>query len=268
MLFQLDWLPLAVKIVSTAAVVIAASMASERAGPFWGALFSTLPVYAGPSYVMLSIERGSHFVADSALEAFAMLSASGLFLLTLCRTSPRLNRFASLAVALAVWIASAWAIHSFAWTALSATVLNLAVYLVCFALTIRPWRESFAAIAVPRHWYDLPLRAGAVAVMVIGVVGASSVIGASATGIGTMFPISLAVLTIVVHSRLGGRAMSLVAASALRTIIGLGLAVLCLSLAAPAWGSTAALIAALFCSLAWTGGVITWRVRVGRAAAA
>jgi hypothetical protein len=104
--------------------------------------------------------------------------------------------------------------------------------------------------------------------MVICVVGASGAIGASATGIGTMFPISLAVLTIVVHSRLGGRAMSLVAASALRTIIGLGLAVLCLSLAAPAWGNTAALIAALLCSLAWTGGVITWRVRVGRAAAA
>jgi hypothetical protein len=48
---DLFWLPLLVKIGATVALVVGASVAAERSGPFLGALIATLPVSAGPAYI-------------------------------------------------------------------------------------------------------------------------------------------------------------------------------------------------------------------------
>jgi hypothetical protein len=57
----------ALKIVLTAAIVVAAATASERAGPLLGALILTLPIGAGPSYVFLALQHDPDFIAASAL---------------------------------------------------------------------------------------------------------------------------------------------------------------------------------------------------------
>ena len=61
------WLTIAVKMAIGASVVIAATLAAERAGPLIGALVATLPVSAGPSYFFLAFEQDAQFFSQSAL---------------------------------------------------------------------------------------------------------------------------------------------------------------------------------------------------------
>jgi len=50
------------------AIVVSASRAAERAGPFIGAMIATLPVSTGPVYVFLAIDHGAPFIADTLVE--------------------------------------------------------------------------------------------------------------------------------------------------------------------------------------------------------
>ena len=48
----LFWYELALKMALTAAIVVGASVAVERSGPFIGALIATLPTAAGAAYII------------------------------------------------------------------------------------------------------------------------------------------------------------------------------------------------------------------------
>lgn len=50
---------------ATAFVVVGATVAAEVAGPFWGGLIVSLPVAAGPAYVMLALQHDAAFRADA-----------------------------------------------------------------------------------------------------------------------------------------------------------------------------------------------------------
>ena len=63
------WVPFVIKIAVTMVVVVAAARVAERAGPFFGALIACLPVSAGPSFVLLSLQASDGFVADTALSS-------------------------------------------------------------------------------------------------------------------------------------------------------------------------------------------------------
>src|SRR5581483_2244067 len=61
---------LALRMALAAALVVSASMVTERSGPVIGALIATLPISAGPSYVFLAIDHDAAFIAESALASF------------------------------------------------------------------------------------------------------------------------------------------------------------------------------------------------------
>jgi hypothetical protein len=63
---------LAVKMAATAAVVVAASIIAERVGALVGAMVATLPVAAGPAYILLAIDHDASFIADSTLMSLAV----------------------------------------------------------------------------------------------------------------------------------------------------------------------------------------------------
>ena len=48
------WYGLALKMVMTATIVVIASVAVERSGPFTGALIAALPTAAGAAYIILA----------------------------------------------------------------------------------------------------------------------------------------------------------------------------------------------------------------------
>ena len=51
----------------TAAIVVVASVAVERSGPFIGALIAALPTAAGAAYIILALEHTPAFIAASAV---------------------------------------------------------------------------------------------------------------------------------------------------------------------------------------------------------
>jgi hypothetical protein len=247
------WLPPLVRALTTALLVVCASAVAEALGPFWGALIASLPVSAGPAYVFLAMQHGEDFVASSALSSFAANASTGLFLIIYGVLAGNTPPWRSLGVALLAWLTASLATHQVAWTPSTALLLNLAVYGAGFVLlnTVRS-TDPAPAPSTRRRWFDLPVRAIAVAAFVSLVVAASSVLGPSATGIAAVFPISLISLIAIVRPRIGGPASSLLAANALRAMLGFGMMLLTLHLAIQPWGAATALAVALSVSAFWS----------------
>lgn len=264
------WTPVLVKALATALVVTLASVVAEAAGPIWGALAASLPVSAGPTYVFLAMQHDRAFVAASALGGLAANAATMGFLAVYARRAgARLgphapSRARVLGPATAVWFALALASQHVAWTAATATLLNVGA----FALGLRAIRGVPAAtpgpdVRVPRRWFDLPLRAAAVALFVVAVVVASAALGPAATGTAASFPVVFTVVFLVLHARLPGTTRALLAATALRAMGGFGLMLLVLHLAVVPWGAPAALSLALLTTLAWSAGLLRPRGQSG-----
>jgi hypothetical protein len=175
------------RIVLTAAIVVGAATATERAGPLLGALIVTLPIGAGPAYFFLALDHPPQFIAASALGSLAVNAANGVFGLVYVASAQRRGLMASLASALAAWIAVAIALRAVEWTLVRALLLNAAVYAVCLPLAAR-----FRHAAMPiyrRRWYDAPLRALLVCAIVTAVLTLSTRVGPTTTGILATAPI-------------------------------------------------------------------------------
>jgi len=258
------WVSFLLKIPVTAAVVIAAARTAERAGPFFGALIACLPVSAGPVYVLLSLQASDGFIAETALESAAMSAGAALFLTAYVVLAPRAGAAATLGSALGAWLVSAVLIRQLQWTAISVAALNVAAYGLAFLVIPRlghtqPIRRS------ERRWFDLPLMAAMVGLLVAGVVSLSATLGAALTGIAAVFPVTFSSLGVIVHSRLGGRVAAATMAGAIRAMPGFVLGLLVLQALAVAAGASLAMLAALAAMLAWSAGLILWRARRLRA---
>lgn len=255
-------LPLLIKVVAAAIVVVIASIASEKAGPFFGGVISSLPVSTGPAYVLLAMEHGDGFIAGSAMSSLVTNGAMILYLASLVRIAPRFGMAATVLISSALWIVIAVALRAAAdWSLSGAIALNLACYALAYGL-VRGHREGTAPTskAGPR-WYDIPARAALVGILVATVTSLSHAIGPTATGIAAIYPIALTCLTVILHQRMGGGTVAAAMRSALMTNPGLALALLTAHLMAEPLGRAAALTAALLVSLAWAGALLVWRAR-------
>ncbi|GGF36098.1 hypothetical protein GCM10011611_48140 [Aliidongia dinghuensis] len=258
MVLDAFWLALLVKIVATASVVVAASVVAERAGPFWGALITCLPVVAGPAYVLLALQADAAFVAASATSGVAANAATGLFVLTLHRMAPRRGALPSLTCAIAVWLGAILAIRATSpWSAVAGLALNLVVYGA--ALRVAVAEAGTVAAAAPARWFELPLRALSVGLLVAGAVSISQAIGPSATGLAMAFPIAMTSLTVMLYRRLGGVAVGWVMANSLKAMPGLAVALFAVAETVVPFGVASGLVLGLLASLAWSLGLMALR---------
>jgi hypothetical protein len=259
-MFAEFWFPLLIKALATASLVVAASVLSERLGPIWGALITSLPISVGPAYVFLTLKHDDGFVAASALSSCAANAATGLFLIVYGLRAPKRPVWNSLGLAIAAWFAASLAIQAVDWTPLSASLMNILVYGTGFVLL----RRSRTALVTKDRlrkgrWFELPVRAVAVAAFVVTVVLASSALGSKATGIATVFPLSFTCLLAILQGRLGGHATALLASTALRSMLGFGAALLVLHLTIQPLGAVAGLSLALAVSVGWSAGFLIQR---------
>ena len=247
------WLALLARAGASAFVVVAATVAAESAGPFWGGLIVSLPIGAGPAYVMLALQHDDAFIAASALGSFAVNAATFVFLAALALLAPRVRWGWALAGGLCAWFGAVLLIRLVEWDALGACLLNLGAIAVSLWLTRRVGRGlDTPRGAVRRRWYELPARAAMVGLVVGGVVTGSRALGPELTGMAAVFPVAFTSFTLLVLPRLGGAASAAIMASALRAMPGFGLALLVLHLAAVPLGVGVALGAALLASLGWS----------------
>ena len=150
------------------------------------------------------------------------------------------------------------------WNVAGAIALNLAAILTSLAVTHSvPHNIGPPRGPVRRRWFELPVRAAMVGLMVGAVVTGSRALGPTLTGMAAVFPVAFTSFALVVLPRLGGDVAAAIMVSALRAMPGFALALLALHLAAEALGVGAALAVALLPSLLWSALLMLargWRI--------
>jgi hypothetical protein len=250
-------LSLGLKMAVVAAFVVVASIVTERAGPVIGALVSTLPVSAGPAYVLLAIQHDAAFIADSTVTSLAVNTATGIFALAYAVVAQRSRLLVSVSVALGLWFGLAALLRQVPWTLGEAVLLNVLVYALCI-----PTAARFRHVKMPlvvRRWYDIPLRAAMVAVLVATLVAASDHVGPAVSGIIAIFPIVLSSLMLILQPRIGGPATAAVLANGMWGLVGFGFALLTLHFLVVPLGAALALGLSLAVSVGWNMAV--WALR-------
>jgi hypothetical protein len=240
-------LSLAIKMAVTALFVVGAVYSAERAGPVVGAMVATLPISAGPAYIFLSLDHGPDFIADSALASLVINAVTCIFALVYALLAQRRSQALSVAPALATWIVLSVIARVLPWTTATAVAFNVVVLGGCLAIGNRLRHARMPLVT--RRWYDIPLRAGMVAVLVATVVGLSTRVGPTITGILAVFPIVLLSLMLILHPRIGGPATAAVLANTMLGLVGFSLTCLTARLAVVPLGTAVGLALALAVSI-------------------
>jgi hypothetical protein len=240
---------LIVKMVVSACFVATASFVAERAGVVMGAMVASLPISIGPVYVFLAMDHDSHFIATSALATLVSNAATTIFTVVYIFVAQRNGMWVSYLTALLSWFAAWFIFAQFSWQLPAALILNLALFAIAIPLVSR-FRNA-AMVAPQRRWYDLPLRAGLVATLVLVVVLVSQRLGPTISGVVAAFPVVFTSLILILHPRIGGRANAAVVANAMAGMVGFTLAVVVVVVAAVPLGSPIALSLALVVAVTW-----------------
>jgi len=249
------WGLLLARAAASAAFVVIVTSLAQAIGPFWGGLLVSLPISAGPAYVLLAWDQDDAFIAQSAVGSLAANAATTLFTLTIVKLAPRTAWPVALSSAVLVWLLGASLVRQMDWTLASATMLNGVISALSLWLVrhVRPPPGPGGPIAV-RRWYDLPLRALTVGGLVATVVAGSTWMGPTVTGMAAVFPIMLTGLGLLALPRLGGPAGAALFASTMQAMTGFTLALLVLGLTAlplGRWWGMASAIAAQLVFAAW-----------------
>ncbi len=243
------WL-LVAKIAAAALIVVAASRATERAGPLLGAMIATLPVSTGPVYVFLALDHGAAFVSDSARMSVAATTAIAAFVAAHALAAQRFAAAASLALATLAWFAVAFALQLRDWSFAEACLLFTGAYVIAIPC-LRRYAVAIEAPPVPRARFDLALRALLVAAVVVATTFAGHALGPSVTGVVATYPVVFTCLVVILQPRRGGRFTASVLVNSLKGLLGFGLALAVLHVAAARMSAAAALLLALAVAVGW-----------------
>ena len=250
-------LTLIVKMVITAAFVLAATITAERAGPLVGGLVATLPIGAGPVYVFLALDHDAQFISQSAVASLAVNAANVIFAVVYCVLAQRRSLAISLGGTYVVWIVLTAIITASHWALGPALLINVAA-ITLGMWVVRPFRHT----RMPRQqsrWYDYALRALMVAVLVGIVVTFSFRIGSYGSGLLAVFPVVLTSIILILHRRAGGKPTAAVLANAPLGLLGFGISCMVLHLTAEPLGVVAGLSLALATSIGWSLAVLAAR---------
>jgi hypothetical protein len=250
-------LSLAVKMAVTAAFVVFATYLAERAGAVVGAMIATLPIAAGPAYIFLALEHAPDFIAESALSSLVVNAANCVFAFVYTLLAQRRGLVLSVGTALLAWVAFASLSRALPWTTASAVAFNAVVLAVCLAIGNRLRHVRMPLITM--RWFDVPLRAGMVALMVATVVGLSTRVGPTITGILAVFPIVLLSLTLILHPRIGGPAAGAVLSNTMLGLVGFSCTCLTARLLVVPLGTAAGLAVAIMVSVGCNLAFWWWR---------
>jgi len=184
---------LLVKLTLAPALVVGSSLAGRRWGHEVAGLLVALPLVAGPILLITELEHGRHFAADTAAAALLGLVALVCFIVVFAHVA---RRAGWLSAVLAGWIAFLAVALAFGQASIPAgfglIIAGGAFALAPSLLPVDP-HERDRPIAKLPVW-DLPARALATALLVLGLTGAAAGLGPTMTGVLTPFPVSNTVL--------------------------------------------------------------------------
>lgn len=263
LLTLMAWLPLSAKLLLTAAIVVTASVTTERAGPFIGGLVVSLPMTIWPAYLFLTIDHDGAFVASTAVAGLVMNSVTAVLMLVYVRMAQHVRVEPSIAAAVAVWVLMGVVLKTLEWSFLGAALFNLVAYSVCMRI-VRPYRDA-PLPKLQRRWTDLPARTLFVCALMGTILLVSTWAGPVATGFIAAFPITTVSTVLILNSRIGGKATAAMVANGMRGMVGISLGMAALHLTIVPIGPVVALALMLAIAVGWN--LLTWIQRACRTAA-
>lgn len=183
-------------------LVGASTLAARRWGLGLGGLVSAFPAIVGPLLLIAAHEHGTAFAARAASGTLLGLVALSGFALAYGRTSLHAGWPTSLAVG---WVTAAGiatllsAVDARPLAALAAATLSLVV-----AYCLLP--SGRAPLAGPPPRWDLPVRMGLTAALVVSLAAAASRLGPVVGGLLAALPVLASVLAVFTHDQQGGAA--------------------------------------------------------------
>jgi hypothetical protein len=185
---------LAIKLIATPVIVLAASLAARRWGEAIGGWLVGLPLTSAPISIFLAIERGPAFAAEAAAGSLAGVSAQAAFCLGYAALARRGLGAALIAGGLA------FAVSASALNALELPAVAL-FFLATAALTLCLW-------LMPRRRLSKPVAAGSgeilarmavTTALVVGVTSTAAALGPRASGAAASFPLIGAAIAAFAH---------------------------------------------------------------------
>jgi hypothetical protein len=184
---------LLVKLALAPSLVVASSLAGRRWGHEISGLLVAMPLVAGPILLITELEHGAHFASRAAAASLLGLVALATFVVVFARVA---HGHGWLASVLSGWLAFLAVALAFAETSIpagAALVIAFAAFALAPRLLPADPRVADEPIAPLPDW-DLPARAIATALLVLGLTGAAAGLGPTLTGVLTPFPVSNTVL--------------------------------------------------------------------------
>jgi len=184
---------LAVKLTLAPALVVGSSLAGRRWGHQLAGLLVALPLVAGPILLITELEHGAHFAAGAAAASLLGLIALVSFVVVFAHVARRAGWLGAVLAGWAAFVAVALAFGQASIPAGFALVLALGAFVLAPRLLPADAQEPDLVITELPRW-DLPARAVATALLVLGLTGAAAGLGPRLTGVLAPFPVSNTVL--------------------------------------------------------------------------
>ena len=200
------------KALLTPSLIALVSVAGRRWGPTAGGLLVGLPLTSGPVLLILALQSGTTFAADTARGIIFGTISVAFFCLTYGWAALRWRWPGAL---LASWVVFLVATALLQLVILPLTLaFALCVAVAALALALFPRIPAKESVALPPPLWDIPARMAVATVFVLLLTGAAPQLGPHLTGLLAPFPIFGTVLAVFTHAQAG-------TAAALRLLRGL-----------------------------------------------
>jgi len=193
---------IAVKVLLAPSFVVGASLTARRFGARVGGLVAGLPVVAGPIVLAYALAHGRDFAANAAGGTLLGLVSLIAFVVVYARLAPRFPWAASMLAGWLVFIALTAVFSALHIPVQVALPLALAT-LTAGLLFLLPRAPSLPHSPPPHPSWDLPLRAGCAAALVLSLTAVAGWLGPQLSGLLAPFPIVATVLAVFTHVQRG-----------------------------------------------------------------
>jgi hypothetical protein len=202
---------LAVKLIVTPLMILAASLAGRRWGEALGGWIVGLPLTSGPVAAFLAVERGADFAAEASAGSLAGAVAQVAFVCGYALAASW-GWPAGLIGGAVAYVAAALVLQAGALAPTTLFLTSLAALALALAALPRDRRVSAPSQA---PWWEIPARVVVVTALVVAVTAFASTLGARASGVVASFPLIGAAFGVLAHRADGPRA----AVAALRGMV-------------------------------------------------
>ncbi len=184
---------LLLKLTLTPILIGGASLAARRWGPTIGGWIVGLPLTSGPVLLFIALEHGPSFAATTSVGTLLGIAAIAGYCVGFIAASPR-GPAVAFAAASVSYVATGLVGQLLAgWPFLALVALSSGAIVVAF---LRLPATSGRRSTTPHPVWDLPARMVVGTALVLGLTSLAPLLGPTASGIATTFPVYVSVLSI------------------------------------------------------------------------